>query len=127
MAPQRKGATRIQSTKHNAKPWNWQSPRITRVTLNGARFGWRGPRPWPGWPPAIFLRDDIGGQAQPLDKLDDVKVEVELPPAMLHRSAGRVVMVIVVPAFAAGDGRHEPIVSALVARFIIAIAEDMAQ
>ena len=66
------------------------------------------------------------GQTEPLQALDEIEVQVEFPPAMLHGSAGWVVMVIVVPAFSTRDDGDKPVVAALFTRFVRAVSEGMA-
>jgi hypothetical protein len=70
---------------------------------------------------------DVSSKPNSLQALDEVIVQVELPPSRLHRGSGLIAMMIIVPPFAAGDESYEPVIAALVIRLEVAIAEHMRQ
>ena len=69
--------------------------------------------------------NDVSGKSQHTKQTNHVVIHVNFPPAMLDRSTSGVRMVVVVPAFTCCQQCDEPIVAAVVAGFIIAIAKHM--
>ncbi len=78
------------------------------------RFLLSGPLGHPGRPWVVRVKlshFDVGGKAKLLHQPNAIVVNVELPPseAVLHRNGMR--MVVVVPAFSAGEQRNPPVVA----------------
>src|SRR5690606_14535885 len=71
--------------------------------------------------------DNAGGQTAALEQPDEAERSVELPPVMGVGGTGRVAVMIVVPALAAGDQGNEPIVPAVFLRVVRAIAVHMTE
>jgi hypothetical protein len=65
------------------------------------------------------------GQANSFQPLDNPKIRVELIPVVLQRSAGRIVMMIIMPALSSSDQRYEPIIPAMVVGLVVAVSEQM--
>ena len=72
-------------------------------------------------------RNDIAGQAHQFHQLNFVITDVDFPPAMLHGRGGWIFVMVVVPAFTDGQDSDEPVVATVFARFIVAVAEHVAQ
>ena len=75
----------------------------------------------------MYGRHDIVGQAHERPGLDDVVVQIELPPLVLNRARRLVCMMIVMPAFARRNDGDEPVVHAVIVGVIVAIAKHVAQ
>src|SRR5271168_2967306 len=76
-----------------------------------------------------LLRDlaEIPDDPERLEHLETVVGEIDLPPEKSVARRGRVVMVIVVPAFAERDHREREAVAAVVAGLVAAPAEDVGE
>src|SRR3984885_1013706 len=70
---------------------------------------------------------DIPGQAHQHEEAQQKIGQIDLPPVPLIAGATRLRVVIVVPALAARDDRHQYVVAAMIAGIVILIAEHMRQ
>lgn len=74
-----------------------------------------------------FRANDIFGEADLLHEQDDPPGHVEFKPAMAMMSGPRLRMVIIMPAFAVRNQGDEPVIPAIVASFVVFIAEDVCE
>lgn len=72
-------------------------------------------------------RNHLRGQPEFLEQLDLIVGDVDFPPTMLVGGARWIVMVVVVPPFAHGQDRDEPVVPAVIVGLVVRVAEEMGQ
>ena len=70
-------------------------------------------------------RHDLAGEAEPFQQLDQVIGRVDLPPPVLVRGAGLIVVVVVVPTLADGNQADQPVIAAVIVGLVIAVAEQV--